>query len=400
MKNNIFYKKYLIISVIVSIICLISFIIFNIYSYKTYSYYYNEKIDDVISNVKELYPEVNEEELVSNLLKDNNDSVLKKYTSRTNSYININNKKFNTNIIVTVLLFISPLCLLFIIFTIYNYRKEKEINGVINIIKEINKKNYDLKIDDLTEDELSILKNEIYKTMIYLKEESENSDHARRELKNSLEDISHQLKTPLTSILIMLDNIIDNREMDEETKQEFIGDIKKETMNINFLVQNILKLSKFESNTIEFNNKNTSLKELVNSSIKNVELISDLKNVSIKVNGSIKENINIDPLWQKEAITNILKNAIEHSKEDSNVDIILDENNVYSSITVINYGETIDSKDIKHIFERFYKSKNSNKDSIGIGLPLAKTIIEKNNGTISVESNDDTTKFIIKYFKM
>ena len=108
MKNNIFYKKYLIISVIVSIICLISFIIFNIYSYKTYSYYYNEKIDDVISNVKELYPEVNEEDLVSNLLKDNNDSVLKKYTSRTNSYININNKKFNTNIIVTVLIFISP----------------------------------------------------------------------------------------------------------------------------------------------------------------------------------------------------------------------------------------------------------------------------------------------------
>ena len=400
MKNNIFYKKYLIISVIVSIICLISFIIFNIYSYKTYSYYYNKKIDDVISNVKELYPEVNEEELVSNLLKDNNDSVLKKYTSRTNSYININNKKFNTNIIVTVLIFISPLCLLFIIFTIYNYRKEKEINGVINIIKEINKKNYDLKIDDLTEDELSILKNEIYKTMIYLKEESENSDHARRELKNSLEDISHQLKTPLTSILIMLDNIIDNREMDEETKQEFISDIKKETMNINFLVQNILKLSKFESNTIEFNNKNTSLKELVNASIKNVELISDLKNVSIKVEGLFKEDINIDPLWQKEAITNILKNAIEHSKEESNVDIILDENNVYSSITVINYGETIDSKDIKHIFERFYKSKNSNKDSIGIGLPLAKTIIEKNNGTISVESSDDVTKFIIKYFKM
>ena len=336
----------------------------------------------------------------SNLLKDNNDSVLKKYTSRTNSYININNKKFNTNIIVTVLIFISPLCLLFIIFTIYNYRKEKEINGVINIIKEINKKNYDLKIDDLTEDELSILKNEIYKTMIYLKEESENSDHARRELKNSLEDISHQLKTPLTSILIMLDNIIDNREMDEETKQEFISDIKKETMNINFLVQNILKLSKFESNTIEFNNKNTSLKELVNASIKNVELISDLKNVSIKVEGLFKEDINIDPLWQKEAITNILKNAIEHSKEESNVDIILDENNVYSSITVINYGETIDSKDIKHIFERFYKSKNSNKDSIGIGLPLAKTIIEKNNGTISVESSDDVTKFIIKYFKM
>ena len=236
--------------------------------------------------------------------------------------------------------------------------------------------------------------------MINLKEVSEYNKSQRKELKDSLEDISHQIKTPLTSILILIDNILDNKDMDEETRIEFITDIKKEIITINFLVQNILKLSKFESNTIEFNNKNTDLKELVKESIKNLEVISDLKSININLKGNIKDNINIDPIWQKEAITNIIKNAIEHSKNASNVDIFLDENNVYSSVTIVNYGETIDSNDMKHIFERFYKSKNSNKDSIGIGLPLAKTIIEKNNGTISVESLNNETKFIIKYFKI
>jgi signal transduction histidine kinase len=400
MKNNVTYKRYLIISVIFSFICLITFILFNIYSYKTYSYYYNKKLNDVVSNVKEIYPETKEEDLVKIILKDSDSNILDKYFSKDKSYLKINNKKFSINLILCILIFISPLCILFIIFTIYNYKKEKEINGIINIIKEINKKNYNLKIDELSEDELSILKNEIYKTMINLKEVSEYNKSQRKELKDSLEDISHQIKTPLTSILILIDNILDNKDMDEETRIEFITDIKKEIITINFLVQNILKLSKFESNTIEFNNKNTDLKELVKESIKNLELISDLKSININLKGNIKDNINIDPIWQKEAITNIIKNAIEHSKNASNVDIFLDENNVYSSVTIVNYGETMDCNDMKHIFERFYKSKNSNKDSIGIGLPLAKTIIEKNNGTISVESLNNETKFIIKYFKI
>lgn len=400
MKNNVTYKKYLIISVIFSFICLITFILFNIYSYRTYSYYYNKKLNDVVSNVKETCPETKEEDLVKIIIKDSDSNILDKYFSKDKSYLKINNKKFSINLILCILIFISPLFLLFIIFTIYNYKKEKEINGIINIIKEINKKNYDLKIDELSEDELSILKNEIYKTMINLKEVSEYNKSQRKELKDSLEDISHQIKTPLTSILILIDNILDNKDMDEETRIEFITDIKKEIITINFLVQNILKLSKFESNTIEFNNKNTDLKELVKESIKNLEVISDLKSININLKGSIIDNINIDPIWQKEAITNIIKNAIEHSKNASNVDIFLDENNVYSSVTIVNYGETIDSNDMKHIFERFYKSKNSNKDSIGIGLPLAKTIIEKNNGTISVESLNNETKFIIKYFKV
>ncbi len=400
MKNNYNYKKYIVISIFLSILFVCIFTLFNIHSYNTYSYYYNEKIDDVVSNVKESYPDVKEEDIIKTVLKDNDSSLLKRYTSRTNSYLKINNKLFVINLMITIVLFLFPLVFLFVVFAIYNYKKEKDINGVVNIIKEINKRNYDLKIDELSEDELSILKNEIYKTMIHLRESSDLSHQERLELKKSLEDISHQLKTPLTSILIMLDNIIDNPDMDNETKEDFIKDIKKEVLNINFLVQNILKLSKFESNTIEFNNESIKLEKLVKESIKNLEVISDLKDVSVKLNGNTSSDVSIDPIWQKEAITNIIKNAIEHSKQSSNVDINISDNNVYACVSITNYGETIDTKDLKHIFERFYKSKNSSKDSIGIGLPLAKTIIEKNNGTITVESKNDITTFEVKYYKM
>ena len=160
----------------------------------------------------------------------------------------------------------------------------------------------------------------------------------------------------------------------------------------------ILKLSKFDSNTINFNPKEVSLKSLINTSIKNVLPLSDLKNITINLNGN-DTNINVDLKWQTEALTNVLKNCLEHSPHNSNIDIKYGYYNVYSYIEIRDYGEGISKEDIKHIFERFYKGKNSLDDSLGIGLALAKSIIEKDNGNIRVEALTDGTKFTIKYFK-
>ena len=126
----------------------------------------------------------------------------------------------------------------------YNHKREKDIKDIAKCIEEINKKNYELEIDSISEDELSILKNEIYKTTIMLKEAADNSTKDKINLKKSLEDISHQLKTPLTSILVMLDNIIEDPDMDSSIRNDFIVDIKRNVNNINFLVQTLLKLSK------------------------------------------------------------------------------------------------------------------------------------------------------------
>ena len=286
-----------------------------------------------------------------------------------------------------------------LIFLYFNKKKDKEINKITKCIEEINRRNYKLEIDDISEDELSILKNEIYKTTIMLKEAAENSNKEKLELKDSLLDISHQLKTPLTSILIILDNLIDDPEMDKDIREDFIKDIKREINGINFLVQSILKLSKLDTNTINFIEDEIELNKIVIEAIKNVSMLSDLRNVN--VNLKIKSNsvIKCDFKWQVEAISNILKNCIEHSNENSDVIVIIEDNKVYSKIIIKDNGGGIAKEDLPHIFERFYKGKNATSDSIGIGLSLAKTIIEKDNGTISVQSSDKGSIFEIKYFK-
>ena len=284
-----------------------------------------------------------------------------------------------------------------LIFLYFNKKKDKEINKITKCIEEINRRNYKLEIDDISEDELTILKNEIYKTTIMLKEAAENSNKEKLELKESLSDISHQLKTPLTSILIILDNIIDDPDMDKEVREDFVRDIKREINNISFLVQSILKLSKLDTNTINFIVENVKSEKLIKESIKNVSMLSDLRNVNVKL--KIKSNpvIKCDFKWQVEAISNILKNCIEHSNNNSDVIVTIEDNKIYSKITIKDNGVGIDKDDLPHIFERFYKGKNATHDSIGISLSLAKTIIEKDNGKIIVESKKNIgTTFIIK----
>lgn len=404
MKNKIELKKYIISTLIVFICLFVLFLFLNIYEYKTYTKNFNNKISAIINVIKKDYPKITDKEIIKII---NND------TLKTNDFFNkygidVNNKSilikndrdYHKFLAINLSFLTITVVILLIIYIRYNYKKEKDIKDIIKCIEQINKKNYEIQIDSISEDELSILKNEIYKTTIMLKEAAENSSKDKLNLKKSLEDISHQLKTPLTSILVMLDNIIEDSNMEEKIRNDFIVDIKRNVLNINFLVQSLLKLSKFDANAIHFVKQENDLKTIIEESIKNVSTLCDLRNINIKLN--IKENSKIicDDKWQIEALTNIIKNAIEHSKNNSNIIINIENNNVYSMIEVIDFGEGIAKKDIKHIFERFYKCKNTKTDSIGIGLALAKTIIEEDKGTISVESNKLETKFIIKYYKI
>lgn len=245
--------------------------------------------------------------------------------------------------------YIITILIILLIFLKFNKKKDKEINKITKCIEQINRRNYKLELDDMSEDELSILKNEVYKTTIMLKESAENSNKEKLELKDSLSDISHQLKTPITSILIILDNLIDDPEMDKDTREDFIRDIKREINSINFLVQSILKLSKLDTNTINFIEEEVELKKLINYAIKNVSMLSDLKNVNVNLRVESNSVIKCDFKWQIEAIINILKNCIEHSNDNSNVIVTIEDNKVYSKITIKDNGGEID-KDIYLIF--------------------------------------------------
>lgn len=294
---------------------------------------------------------------------------------------------------------IFALILVIIFINVYVYLNNRNVKKLVYYVEEINKKNYKLDIISNKESDLSILQNEIYKTMVMLRENADNSLKDKKNLKDSLSDISHQLKTPLISISIMLDNIIDDPNMDDSIRNDFIMDIKREIININFLVYNILKLSLFDTNTVKFRREMVNLEEIINTSIKNVSLLADLKNINITVEGNLDYFIKADSKWEIEAITNIIKNSIEHSNENQDVVIKTRKNDVFTELSINDRGVGISSKDIKNVFKRFYKL-NDNDNGFGIGLSLAKEIIEADNGTIKVKSEvGKGTSFIIRYMK-
>lgn len=404
MKNKIELKKMCITSCIVVIIFLIIFSILIYKQYKTYTYNYNQKIAGIIDNVLEKYPDIEKREIVEilNSSDKTNNEILREYGIELDkdSVILENNTDFQKFIIIDINTLIVFILMLSIIFFKYNHSESKKINEITKYIEEINRGNYKLNIEENTEDELSILKNELYKITIMLKEVAENSQKDKTTLKDSLSDISHQIKTPITSILIMLDNILSDENMPEDIKKDFIKDIKREIVNIKFLVESILKLSKIDSNSIKFIKKEVFIKDIINEAVKNVSMLSELKNIEIIVSGDDSIKTICDLKWQVEAITNILKNCIEHSYENRKIYINYNQNNMYTELKIEDNGTGIDAKDLPHIFERFYKGKNSSSDSVGIGLALSKSIIESNNGYIQVDSElNKGTTFIIKYLK-
>ena len=443
MKNKLNLKKYLIICISILIFFSIILLLTNWLQYKKYTENVNMVISNIVTNIKTKYPDVDINEIIKLLNNEvrNRNNLLTQYgiDIKKDSTIYKNNQDYAFFIKIYIMLFTILLVSITIVFILFQKNQNKKIKEITKYIEEINNKNYTLYIEDNDEDELSILKNELYKITIMLKEQAENSKNDKIGLKKSLENISHQLKTPLTSITIMLDNILDNPDMDVETRNEFIKDINREIANINFFVQTLLKLSKFDANSIIFNPKIKKLEDIIEEAIKNILPICDLKNINIIVKNTIikqnetninkeqhrkeqdkdnnvnyelheeiKENLNkieepkvkCDIKWQVEAITNILKNSVEHSKINDKINITFGENNMYSEIVIKDNGIGIDKQDLKHIFERFYKGKNSSKDSVGIGLALAKTIVEKDNGYIAVESEiNKGTTFYIRYLK-
>ena len=402
--------KYLILPMIIlTITASIAITIQTIKQYKAVTITLNEKIAEIIGKISESNPEIDSREIIEILNSAKNTEQYEKGQTELSKYgieidkinsIKLIENQMKTNLKLNILIIVLFSILWMTIIVLYLRKRDKKIKQITNYINQIKNKKYDLNIEENTEDELSNLKNELYKITIMLKEESEISKKDKENLKMSVEDISHQLKTPLTSITIMLDNLKDNPNMEENTKQKFIFEISKQVEWINWLVISMLKLSKLDANVVQFYDEKINLNKFIGEIIKNLEIPIEVKNQKIIIDGN--ENVSFigDYKWQQEAITNIIKNCIEHNANNGTIYINYEENSLFTKITIRDEGEGISKEDLKHIFERFYKGKNSSENSVGIGLALAKNIIEKNNGMINCKSElDKGTEFVIKYMK-
>ncbi len=306
----------------------------------------------------------------------------------------------DSNIILNLTIVNIVLIIIFVSIYTYLHKQKKAYLKIVEYLNNVDDYNYKLDLIDNKDNDLSMLKNELYKITVMMREYNIKAVNDKIQLKDNMLNISHQLKTPITSISIMLDNIIDDREMDDSVKLGFISDIKDQIINMEFLILNLLKLSKFDAGVVEFSKDSISVYELVNNSCDKVTSIAKDKKIDVKVSGSKKVMINCDTKWQEEALANIIKNGIEHSDIGGLIDISISDNNFYTTIVISDNGCGIEKKKLNKIFNRFYKDKKSDNNNIGIGLNLAKTIINKDNGTIEVESVlGEGTSFIIKYFK-
>lgn len=311
-----------------------------------------------------------------------------------------------TAVLSVICAFFSKICavlclalgiILIIVFTFVTKRRYKNLNDLNDYLSLVCKGIYDMNIDDNTEGELSILKNNLYKVITLLQSQNEYLKNDKLYLADSIADISHQLKTPLTSMMVMCE-LLENEE-NPDKRQEFVAVINNQLSKMKWLITNILKISKLDADATEFKREEVSISKVLDDSLKPFVLTAELKNIAIQ-NGANDFVFNGDESWTVEAVSNIVKNCLEHTNDGGKIIIASDSTNLYNKLTISDNGCGIAKEDLPHIFERFYHGKNSSKDSVGIGLALAKTVFEKENASVSVESEQDRgSVFEIRFYK-
>ena len=250
---------------------------------------------------------------------------------------------------------------------------------------------------DQEEGELSILKSNIYKVTTKLKYQKELLKQDKITLATAMADISHQLKTPLTSMMVMNDLL--KSEEDSKKRDEFLKTQSDQLDRMNWLIQTLLKLSKLDAGSVVLAKEDVSAADLIREVMKPFEIQMDIRNISFE--SRIPEAlIMCDKNWTVEALQNIVKNCIEHMDAGGKLKISVTDTNIFTQILISDTGCGIAPEDIPHVCERCYRGKNAGKDSVGIGLALAKTIIESQHGEISVRSEEDMgSTFDIKLYK-
>ena len=279
-------------------------------------------------------------------------------------------------------------------------KDRRSIDDLITYTERISQGVYDLRIETNTESELSRLTNALYKITVVLKEAASRSEEEAQALSRSLADISHQIKTPLTSIRIMLDNIADDPDMPQEVRMDFLNSISKQVDSISRLIISLLKMARFDSGAASHDPEPCVIGPLLEDVVDQLSILLEASEIQAEISGDLDASVVLDRKWTMEALSNIIKNGIEHSPAGSAVHIKVEDDPFFLKISIRDGGEGMTPEVQKHIFERFYKAPGSRPDSIGIGLAFARAVIERDNGAVTVKSEPGRgSTFTIRYHK-
>lgn len=278
------------------------------------------------------------------------------------------------------------------------YRREKKLEELILYLMKLQD---NLELPEMTkysEGQLGVLQSELYKLVVQNQEKSAGALKEKEYLAQMLSDISHQIKTPLTSITIMTD-LLKNPNLDEEKRAEFIDKIDSQVNRITWLIRNLLTLSQMDANMLKLKKQDVPLRELLLKSCQPFEILAELKEVELSVEADGDIRLICDEHWTAEAVSNIVKNCIEHTQPGGKVWVFANQNNLATNIVIRDNGEGIAREHLPYIFDRFYKAGNQSGDSVGIGLAMSRQMILLQNGTVSVSSEEGVgTEFHIKMY--
>ena len=243
----------------------------------------------------------------------------------------------------------------------------------------------------------SALEDSIYKAVVLLREEREQAQKAKKNLADNMADLSHQLKTPAASIGLTL-SLLKKKAWDEETKQDIIQ-MEGQVGRLQHLVGSMLTLSRLDAGVLKLEEKEFDLEEILVDAVQPFVRQMEEKGICFGIQGADGISLSGDFGWCSEAFGNIIKNCVEHTPEQGNISIACRDNPIYTEIVIQDSGRGFDEADLSHLFERFYRGAGSSKDSAGIGLSLAKSIIEKENGTVTAENTETGgAGFYIKFY--
>lgn len=361
----------------------------------------------ILDNMRQSYPEISEDELIRLLEAPKYTSegrellarygIFEEYGSRTfgGQEKRLAHFQVGTNLFLLLVLSLGSLR-----FILYLRKRQRRIEELQCYMEQLSRGNYRLELEENQDDELSGLQGEIYRITVQLRESAALEQRRRKALSDSVADISHQLKTPMTSMTILLDNLTENEDMSQTTQRRFLMEIRRQLMGMSWLIATMLKLSRLEAGVVELERVPLQAQSLVEKCFDRLQTTAEWREVQLKAQLQPGASLTADANWTVEALCNIVKNAIEHSSAGGCVQVMTQENEIYTEIRVTDDGVGISQEEREKLFQRFYRGNSADRDSTGIGLALAKEVVEQQHGHIQVESQEGRgTIFSLKFMK-
>jgi len=375
----------------------------------TMTIYVNQALADtyagIVGTVAQHYPQA-EAQIVQELRSPSADSV-NLGTQVLGKYGLGNRSAADTGVAVGLLARLLPVglaliglvCTGFVLLLLHYQRAvSARVVGLSAYLRRIDAGDYALDVRDNGEGSFSLLKNDLYKVTVRLREQAELLQKDKTALSNLIADISHQIKTPLTSLGVLADLLAEDPP--EEDRRAFVERLRAQLGRIQWLVVALLKLARLDAGTAAFKSEPVAIDDVVRRALEPLHIPIEIKKQQLEVQGDDRARFTGDFNWSAEALTNVIKNCVEHTPEGRKIEISYAANALYAEIIIKDDGEGIPSADLPNIFNRFYRGANAGENSIGIGLALAKAIFNAQGGDITVRSQRGRgTSFEIRLFR-